>query len=234
MTEELYTETYLCILPNEFRIYLFDKKNLKNLYKQEIKSNNKHKALDLNDLDKFLEENIFKIEKLAGYFIKKIFLILENENVTSLNFGIKKKNYEKNINKRFLETILTDAKDLFRENYQNYNLMHILIIRYLENGNYHLSFNDTFKGDHLCVEFQFKYISKKYISKINYILRKYQIDISGFMDGNYIRSQFVNNKMDFSEMICKVQMGHNQNEVKLIKKNVKTSGFFEKFFQLFS
>ena len=91
MTEELFTETYLCILPNEFRIYLFDKKNLKNLYKQEIKSNNKHKALDLNDLDKFLEENIFKIEKLAGYFIKKIFLILENENVTSLNFGIKKK-----------------------------------------------------------------------------------------------------------------------------------------------
>ncbi len=234
MIDELDTETYLCILPNEFRIYLFDKKNLKNLYMQEIKSKYTNKALDLNDLEKFLEDNIFKIEKLAGYFIKKIFLIVENENISEINFGIKKKNYEKIINKKFLETISTDAKDLFRENYYNYNIMHILIIRYLENDNYHLSFNDKFKSDHLCIEFQFKHISKKYISKINNILRKYQIDISGCMDGHYIKSQFMNSQMNFSEMIFKVQMGCNDNEVKLVPKNIKTSGFFEKFFQLFS
>ena len=234
MIEELDTQTYLCILPNEFRIYLYDKKNLKNLYKQEIKFNDENKFLDLNELDKFLEDNIFKIEKLAGYFIKKIFIIIENEKINELNFGIKKKNYEKSINKNFLDIILTDAKDLFRENYYNHNIMHILIIRYFENGNYHLSFNDKFKGDHLCVEFQFKHISKKYISEINNVLKKYQIDISGCMDGNYIKSQFVNNQIDFSEMIFKVHMGHNTNEVKLIPKNIKTLGFFEKFFQLFS
>ena len=119
MIEELDTETYLCVLSNEFRIYLFDKKNSKNLYKQKIKFNDKNKALDLNELDKFLEDNIFKIEKLAGYFIKEIFLIIENENISEINFGIRKKNYEKIINKKFLETIITDAKDLFRENYKN-------------------------------------------------------------------------------------------------------------------
>ena len=30
-------ETYLSISPNKFGIYLFDTKNLKNLYKEEIK-----------------------------------------------------------------------------------------------------------------------------------------------------------------------------------------------------
>ena len=131
MIEKLDTETYLCVLPNEFRIYLFDKKKLKNLYKKEIKFNDENKALDLNELDIFLEDNIFKIEKLAGYFIKEILLIIENEYISKLNFGIRKKNYEKNINKKFLETIITDAKDLFRENYNYQNIMHILIIRYL-------------------------------------------------------------------------------------------------------
>ena len=35
-------------------------------------------------------------------------------------------------------------------------------------------------------------------------------------------------------MIYKIQAGINDNEVKLIPKNVKKDGFFEKFFQLFS
>ena len=107
-------------------------------------------------------------------------------------------------------------------------------MRYLENGNYHLSFNDKFKGDNLCVEFQFNYVSKKYISEIHNILRTYQIDIAGCMDGNYVNRQLAKSPIDFSEKIFKIQTGCNENEVKLIPKNVKTSGFFEKFFQLFS
>ena len=36
MNKENEFETYLSISPNKFGIYLFDKKNLKNLYKKEI------------------------------------------------------------------------------------------------------------------------------------------------------------------------------------------------------
>ena len=54
------------------------------------------------------------------------------------------------------------------------------------------------------------------------------------MDGNYVKRQFANSSIDFSEKIFKIQTGSNENEVKLIPKNIKTSGFFEKFFQLFS
>ena len=57
MTEDLEFETYLSISLNEFEIYLFDKKKLKNLYKKEIKFNDENKALDLNELDIFLEDN---------------------------------------------------------------------------------------------------------------------------------------------------------------------------------
>ena len=90
MIEELDIETYLYISPNEFRIYLFDKKNLKNLYKKGIKFNNNY-FIDVNNLDKFIEDNIFKIEKLAGHFVKNIVLVVENDQINDLNFGIKKK-----------------------------------------------------------------------------------------------------------------------------------------------
>ena len=54
MVEELDLETYLCIFPNEFRIYLFNKKNLKNLYIDKIKFNNTN-YIDFDQLDKFLD-----------------------------------------------------------------------------------------------------------------------------------------------------------------------------------
>ena len=40
--------------------------------------------------------------------------------------------------------------------------------------------------------------------------------------------------LEFSEMVHKVKNGLNENEVKLIPKNLGKKGFFEKFFQLFS
>ena len=112
--------------------------------------------------------------------------------------------------------------------------MHILISSYFENGNYHSSLSDKFSGDYLSVEFQFKYISTNLISKINNILRKYQVELAGCLDGKYVKNYFASEQIEFSEMIYKIQNGCNENEVKLISKSFRKKGFFEKFFQLFS
>ncbi len=233
MVEELDLETYLCISQDKVEIYLFNKKNLKNLYTEKLKIN-KNEFIDFKILEKFLDNNIFKIEKLSGNFVKKIFLVIENNEIQKLNFGIKKKNYKDFISKKFLQNILNDSKDLFNENYQNYHIMHIIINRYFENGNYHLSFKDSFKGDYLCVEFQFNYISNSFIFDINNVLRKYQVELGGCLDSKYIKNYFYDKQIEMSEMIYKIKNGCNENEVKIISKNTKKKGFFERFFQMFS
>ena len=58
MVEELDTNTYLCISKNEFEIYLFDIKNLNNLYSEKIIFNKTNSKLET--LDKFLKDNILK------------------------------------------------------------------------------------------------------------------------------------------------------------------------------
>ena len=104
MNDEI--ETYLSISANKFEIYLFDKKNLVNLYEEQVEINSNKVEIDFNLLILFLEENIFKIEKLIGKFIKNIFLILNDSKVLNLNLGIKKKNYNKVVNKKQLLKIL--------------------------------------------------------------------------------------------------------------------------------
>ena len=91
MNKDLELENYLSISPNKFGIYLFDKNNLKNLYKEELIINDNSKFLNLTNLQKFLDNNIFKIEKLSGKFVENIYLVLENKKILSLKIGIKKK-----------------------------------------------------------------------------------------------------------------------------------------------
>ena len=226
MIDELDIQTYLFASQTEFKIYLFDTNNLTNLYKKEMIYINETDFINFNELDRFLEDNIFKIEKLANSFVKKIFLIIDNKEIMEVSFGIKKKNYEKNIKKKFLENTLVDAKDLFKENNQNNKIMHILISRYLDDGNSSLYLGEKFIGDYLRLEIKFKYVQSSFISDINKVLEKYQIEIASCMDGNYIKNFFINDQIEFSEMIYKIQNGFNENEVKLIPKNIKKLGFF--------
>ena len=161
MTDELELETYLSISPKKYEIYLFDKRNLINLYKQSLNIKNQNDFIDLNYLSKFVEENIFKIEKLNGKFIENITLILESKEISEVNLGIKK--IMKKINKKLLENILIEAKDLFKENYQNNKIIHMLIKNYFVNKNYFSTFQDNIDSDHFCLEIQFQ-VYTKYIS----------------------------------------------------------------------
>lgn len=234
MTEHGDLEAYLFLLPNKLLISLFDTKNLKNYYIDEIYLENKINSLDENILNKFLDKNIFKIEKLIGKFIKNIFLVIENDQIFNLNIGIKKKNYDKIINRKLLENTLIDAKELFNENYKEKKIMHIIIQKYLIDGKLYLSPQYNLECNNFCLEVQFRSISLSLTQEIEKILEKYQIKITKYFDGNYIKTFFNNNDIDFTQKTHSIKNGFNENEVKLVTKNMKNFGFFERFFQLFS
>ena len=91
MTEELNFEAYLVISRKKFEIQLLDKKNLKNIFKEQTLIENYADFIDYNLLSSFLDKTIFRIEKLLGKFLKNIFVIIENTKVLNSSLGIKKK-----------------------------------------------------------------------------------------------------------------------------------------------
>jgi len=233
MNKDQQLENYLSISPNKFGIYLFDPKNSKNIYKEELLINQNNNYLNLINLKRFLDNNIFKIEKLSGKFVENIFLILENKSTFNLEMGIKKKNYELSVTKEYLKNSLIEAKDLFRKNYQNQEIMHMIINKYFINNKSYLSFQENLKSDHLALEIQFKSISNNIIYDLNKILENYQIKIIKYLDGDYVKN-FFSKDIELSEMSHRIINGYNENEVIFIQKNPKKLAFFEKFFQLFN
>ena len=114
MTEASHFEVYLIISNEKYEIYLLDKKNLKNIYKEEIYKEYNVDSIDYNLLSSFLDKNIFKIEKLIGNFLTTLVLVIENNQILNFSIGIKKKNYGEKINKNYLESSLAELKDIFK------------------------------------------------------------------------------------------------------------------------
>ena len=228
MIENSDFETFLYISKNKCQIFVFDKNNLKNLYNEEITNDNN---IELNILSKFIEDNIYKIEKKIKNFIRNIILIIEDDKVLDIGISLKKKNYEKHIDQKQLENSLIEVKDIYKENYQDLIIMHMIIV---EKENNFLLNNANINNDYLFLEVNFISISNNFTFNFDKLLENHQIKISRYMSGKYIKSYIGEDVIELSIMANKLNNGFNKNEVQLVSKNVENKGFFEKFFQLFS
>ena len=233
MTEETDFETYLYLSRNKFKIFLFDKKNIKNLFQETVMIENNFNFMEFAKVTEFLDRNIFKIEKLIGTFIKNIFLIVDNKD----NFIIKlsnKNKIENKISKESIKSTLIKLKNLINENYKNQTIIHMLIKNQLVYDNIETlsSMNEDTNSQYL--EVNFITISNDLIINLNKVLEEYQIKISKFVDGKYVKNFFKDDKLEISLATHKLINGFNDNEVIIIPKNTKNHGFFERFFNFFS
>ena len=220
MIEETDFEIFLYISKKKYQIFVYDKNNLKSLYHQEIENGDE---IELNTLSKFVDENIYKIEKMIKNFVRNIILIIEDDKVLDIAISLKKKNYEKDKHQEFLENSLKEIKDIFRENYQDQIIMHMIVVD-----------NDNKNDDYLFLEVNFISITNNFTFYFDKLLESHQIMISRYMSGKYIKSYIGEDLAEISIMANKLNNGLNKNEVQLVSKNVQNTGFFEKFFQLFS
>jgi hypothetical protein len=219
MIENSDFETFLYISKSKYQIFVYDKNNLNNLYNKEIENSDE---IELSILSKFLDDNIYNIEKKIKIFIRNIILIVEDDKVLNIGISLKKKNYEKNIDQKQLEKSLVEIKNIFRENYLDETIMHMIVV------------NNKNNDDYLFLEVNFISISNNFTFYFDKVLESHQIKISRYMSCRYIKSYISEDSTELFTMANKLNNGFNKNEVQLISKNVENIGFFEKFFQLFS
>jgi len=223
-------ETFLYISDNKYQIFVYDKNNSKNLYNEEIKNDNE---IELNILSKFLDDNIYKIEKKIKNFIRSIILIIEDDKILEIGLSIKIKNYEKQLDYKYVKNGLIEAKNIFKENYSDLVIMHMLIVDN-DMSKKLLSNSKKINDNYLYLEVNFICISVSYTHILDKLLGNFQIKIEQYMSGNYVKNFLEEDENMIPVIANKLNNGFNKNEVKVISKNKENRGFFERFFQLFS
>ena len=234
MNKEIDFETNLIISYDKFEIFLLDIKSYKNIYYKKFKFGYDPEKINFNLLSEFIENNIFKIEKLAGNFVNNINVVIENKLILTSDISIKKKNDSGEVTSALLQGMLTDIKELFKENYYEYQLMHMIINKYIIDGKSYSSLDDQIVKNKICLEIKIILISNLIILEIENILKRYQIKVDNYFDKKYIENFLNDERLDVSIKTHKLSNGLNANEVRITSKIVQKQGFFEKFFQLFS
>ena len=227
-------EVFLYYSDNKLSISVRQIYNESKFYERSIDLDKNQNNLKLDELDVFLDLNIFKIEKSLKKFIKNITLIIEHPELLKITLSLKKKNYGNYLSSILISSLLKDARNQIRENNNNRIITHMVIDKYLIDGKYFSYLPENIKCENLCLDIDFICLSEDFVKKFEQSLSKYQIKIKQIISADYIKDYFKGDEIDIFSMCQKIIQGHNRNEILLVPKKTKNKGFFEKFFNLFS
>ena len=77
MNNEINFETYLYLSKSKLSLCVFETNLKKKIYEKEVLLKNDYNDLKFDELKKFLDENIFNIEKNFNYFINHVYIVLD-------------------------------------------------------------------------------------------------------------------------------------------------------------
>tara|TARA_B100001989_G_scaffold127789_1_gene90295 strand:+ start:179 stop:883 length:705 start_codon:yes stop_codon:yes gene_type:complete len=234
MENDLNFEVFLFFSQKKIILSVNRKNNFEIIFKDEFFFENNSTQLNFNELDSFLNRNIFKIEKILGNFVEKMNVIIETTDFFNLQISMKKHNYNGNINSGIILYLIKSAKYQCENTIKNMRIIHILIDNYLiDNVNFtELPLNQKCKN--FSLDISFICLPDQLIKHIEKTLRKFQISVNQILSASYIHKNMSDKDINFFKMTSKIIRGHNKNEIKLVNKISKNKGFFEKFFDLFS
>ena len=204
------------------------------VYKDEILKDNKSNQIDLNFLDNFLNENIFKIEKKLNEFVKNIFLIIDHQNIFSIHLSIKNKFDNININSDSMHKLLLEAKSCCKKTLEDLDILHMKIDQFYIDGTYFKTLPKKKNCNNLSIDVSYICLPKKISKTIENVLRKYQISLDRMLSLDYLNSFLDDKNGNLYATAQKILDGFNENEVFIADRNSKKLGFFEKFFNFFN
>ena len=234
MQNNLDFQTFILVSPKKFVLTVTDLKNeiifekvYKNTHVDEIKE------INYTALGDFLKKNIIEIEKRLKKFIETVHLIIEYENIYSINFSIKNKVDIISLDTKIVNELLVDAKSCCKDTLKDVDILHITIDQFYVDDDYYDVFPDKKKCKNLSIDLSFICLPNYVLKNIKKLLSKYKISVDKAFSHPYLKSFSNEKSKNIYEIAQKVMSGLNENEVSITNKSPKNRDFFEKFFEFF-
>ena len=233
MTEDRDYNFFLHIGSNEIKFESLDLKNKISFSRKSFLNNYKENS-NFELVENFLEKNIIDIEKNIKDYVKDINLVLDHKDFLFVNLSIKCNLDITKFDQNRLNNLLIDCRNQFKNTIGNFEIIHMVISKFMADGNNYTSLSEIKNHDKICLEIKFICLSKSIIKNLKNILSKYQILTKNILCLSYLKEfeYFSNNES--SLIALKVLHGLNANEIFYKIKSVKNKSFFEKFFSYFN
>ena len=229
---------------NDYQFFLFlDTKKIsfdvldlenRSSFSKEIEINSVSTQNSMKLLEDFLDNNIFNIEKKINDYVKEINLIIDNNSFLSVNLSVKYnfKGLKFKINQ--INGSLIDLKNQFKKTIGDYEIIHILISKFIIDDEEYPSLPEGTNYNDLALEIRFICLKNNLILDLKKILSKYQISLNKILCYEYLNEFQRSDSENIFNIAHNVLKGTNSNEIFLVTKSTKKVGFFEKFFNFFN
>ena len=225
---------YLAIVGQNLHIDYFESKDSYSSYqKNYLMPDTLDDNLNLIVLSKFILEKVKDFEKEVGRFIEKVYVITDAK-YNKFSLSLKNKYNSDKIKETDVVRLISDAKQLISRNNKDFAILHLLVDKYIVDGEEYLEFPENRSYKEFIIEISFITIQNSTVKTLNKIFKDCNIEVKKIISHQY-SSSFAE-KSDISPCIAgkKVTDGINPSEVMMHNLYTKKQGLFEKMFNFFS
>ena len=234
MKNDFNYETFIFLSDKKLVISVIQSNDASIIYEEKKLMDNNSSFLEIEKLNEFLEDNIFKIEKKIKNFIKEIYIILDTKKFLPIQVSIKNKNNGNILTTSNVSYSLNEVKEQCFKMCNQEKIIHMIIDNYcIDNKNFSYLPNDI-KCQSFSLDLTFICLSNKLLKDLEKVMKKYQISINQILSYDYITKVFNGDDQNLCKKAKEIIEGFNENEVLIRKKIPKNKGFFEKFFNYFN
>ena len=225
---------YLAIVGQNLHIDYFESKDTYSSYqKNYLMPDTLDDNLNLIVLSKFVLEKVKDFEKEVGRFIEKVYVITDAK-YNKFSLSLKNKYDSDKIKETDVVRLISDAKQQISRNNKDFAILHLLVDKYIVDGEEYLEFPENRSYKEFIIEISFITVQNSTVKTLNKIFKDCNIEVKKIISHQY-SSSFAE-KSDISPCIAgkKVTDGINPLEVMMHNLYTKKQGLFEKMFNFFS
>ena len=225
---------YLAIVGQNLHIDYFESKDSNSSYQKNYSMpDTLDDNLNLIVLSKFILEKVKDFEKDVGRLIEKVYVITDAK-YNKFSLSLKNKYDSDKIKETDVARLISDAKQQISRNNKDFVILHLLVDKYIVDGEEYLEFPENRSYKEFIIEISFITIQNSTVKTLNKIFKDCNIEVKKIISHQY-SSSFAE-KSDISPCIAgkKVIDGINPSEVMTHNLYTKKQGLFEKMFNFFS
>ena len=225
---------YLAIVGQNLHIDYFESKDSYSSYqKNYLMPDTLDDNLNFIVLSKFVLEKVKDFEKEVGRFIEKVYVITDAK-YNKFSLSLKNKYDSDKIKETDVVRLISDAKQQISRNNKDFAILHLLVDKYIVDGEEYSEFPENRSYKEFIIEISFITVQNSTVKTLNKIFKDCNIEVKKIISHQY-SSSFAE-KSDISPCIAgkKVIDGINPSEVMMHNLYTKKQGLFEKMFNFFS
>ena len=225
---------YLAIVGQNLHIDYFESKDSNPSYQKNYPMpDTLNDNLNLIVLSKFILEKVKDFEKDVGRFIEKVYVITDAK-YNKFSLSLKNKYDSDKIKETDILRLISDAKQQISRNNKDFVILHLLVDKYIVDGEEYLEFPENRSYKEFIIEISFITVQNSTVKTLNKIFKNCNIEVKKIISHQY--SSSFEEKSDISPCIAgkKVIDGINPSEVMMHNLYTKKQGLFEKMFNFFS